>query len=82
LNVDGGFEFNGWYDYDGAYQQRPGVSWWWVQGDDYVVTFGGLDGYREVMRFPYDRWLAPNPGDILVLQKIDQVDARAGGSGE
>jgi 4-amino-4-deoxy-L-arabinose transferase-like glycosyltransferase len=80
--VDGGFEFNGWYDYDRNYRERAGVSWWWVQADNYIVAFGPLDGYREMLRYPYDRWLPPGHGDISVLRKLDQADARPHGGAE
>jgi hypothetical protein len=67
--IDGGFEFNGWFGYDPRYQERPGLSWWWVRDDEYVVSFGPLDGYTEVARYPYDRWLPPGGGAVLVLQR-------------
>jgi hypothetical protein len=76
--VDGGYEFNGWYGYDKDYLEQPGVSWWWVRGDEYVVTFGPLDGYGEILRVPYQRWLAAGDGEILVLQKLDPL-ARSDG---
>jgi hypothetical protein len=67
--IDGGFEFNGWFGYDPDYRERPGVSWWWIRDDLYVVSFGPLDGYVEIARYPYERWLPPGSGTILVLQK-------------
>lgn len=35
--IDGGFEFNGWYLYDAAYKSTPPKSWWWVHQDTYMV---------------------------------------------
>jgi hypothetical protein len=67
--VDGGFEFNGWYDYDPNYRERAGVSWWWVLGDQYVVSFGPLKGYSETQRFGYDRWLPSGQGEVMILRK-------------
>jgi hypothetical protein len=73
--IDGGYEFNGWYGYDPTYRERPGVSWWWVQNDDYLVTFGPVEGFREIARFGYTRWLPPGDGSILVLQRQDVAAA-------
>ena len=69
MEVDGGFEFNGWYDYDPNYRERAGVSWWWVRGDQYVVAFGPLNGYTEMQRFAYDRWLPSGQGAVMILRK-------------
>jgi hypothetical protein len=75
--IDGGFEFNGWYGYDVNYRERAGVSWWWVQNNEYVVAFGPLDGYREVLRVPYDRWLQGAQGNLVVLARADGSSNRA-----
>lgn len=71
-NIDGGFEFNGWYAYDAGYHINPSKSWWWVDGDDYVVSFGPVPGYLEVGRYPFERWMPPGDGNILVLQRLGQ----------
>jgi hypothetical protein len=68
--IDGGFEFNGWYGFDPSYRERPGLSWWWVQDDVYLVTFGPVAGYAEVARFAYRRWFPPGDGAILVLRRL------------
>ncbi len=69
--IDGGFEFNGWYNYDPGYQSSPTKSWWWVIEDDYVVSFGILPGYQEIGYYPYDRWLPPGQGTIFLLHKVE-----------
>jgi len=68
--IDGGFEFNGLYFYDPAYQERANRSWWWVCGDTYLITFGPVVGYQIAGRYPYVRWLPWSTQTIYVLRKI------------
>jgi hypothetical protein len=71
-HIDGGFEFNGWYLYDDDYDDwkyEPDKSWYWVDNDDYVVSFNPLTGYEEVKRYTFKRWLPWGQGNILVLRK-------------
>ncbi|HEX6386756.1 MAG TPA: hypothetical protein VF177_18975, partial [Anaerolineae bacterium] len=69
-DIDGGFEFNGWYSYDPAYRHLPGKSWWWVHNDEYVLSFGPLEGYRAVERHSYQQWIPFRTGNIFVLRRI------------
>jgi hypothetical protein len=64
--IDGGFEFNGWYLYDP--KKRPRDSWW-VDKDDYVVSFGPLSGYEEVKQYTFRRWLPFRKDQILILYR-------------
>jgi hypothetical protein len=73
--IDGGFEFNGWYGYDPAYRERPGLSWWWVHDDAFLLAFGPVDGYVEVTRFPYTRLLPPGDGAVIVLQRSEGLES-------
>jgi hypothetical protein len=67
--IDGGFEFNGWYLYDSKYKGTPGKSWWWVDKDDYIISFGPITGYEEVKRYPFRKWLPFGQENIFVLHK-------------
>jgi hypothetical protein len=67
--IDGGFEFNGWYLYDSEYRITQEKSWWWVARDDFMVTFGPVPGFTELKRYQFRRWLPPGEGDILVLRR-------------
>lgn len=69
-SIDGGFEFNGWYLYQPNYQKTPNKSWWWVDQDDYIISFGPLANYEEIKRYSFSKWLPFGPENILVLQKI------------
>lgn len=74
--IDGGYEFNGWFLYDEKYQKVPGRSWWWVQDDRYLVSFGPKDGYKAIGKMPYRLWLPPFEGNIMVSQRIEDKVAR------
>jgi hypothetical protein len=66
---DGGFEFNGYYCYRNDFRPAPGLSWWWVSREDYVITLGPLPGYRVLRIFPFQRYCGP-PGAIHLLQPL------------
>jgi len=70
--IDGGFEFNGWYLYDPGYDDwkyEPEKSWYWVDRDDYIISFEPLAGYRELKRYTFRRWFPWGQGKILVLKR-------------
>jgi len=71
--VDGGFEFNGWYAYDPVWPADlspiPGRSWWWVTEDRVAITMGPVPGYREAAVYPFVRWLPGPDGRIRVLER-------------
>ena len=68
-DIDGGFEFNGWYLYDAAYKEKPGKSWWWVASDSYLLAFGEMPGWSAIKEYNYAHWLPPYTGKIFVLKK-------------
>lgn len=68
--IDGGFEFNAWYLYDPNYMFESNKSWYWVDRDDYVVSFKSLPGYREIGSYPFRMWMPYRIANILVLKKI------------
>jgi hypothetical protein len=70
-SIDGGFEFNGMYNYDPHYQRQPDKSWWWVQDDLYILSFGPLSGYRVQERRQFDRILPGQTGEVLLLKRED-----------
>ena len=72
--IDGGFEFNGYYLYDGSVmklEEDPAKkSWWWVQDDAYQLAFGPLEGYTVLKTFPCQSSLFPfSSEDIFVLKR-------------
>jgi hypothetical protein len=76
--IDGGFEFNGYYNYndgDVSYLKEKAdptkKSWWWVQDDAYLVSFGPVQGYTVLKTFPCGHILFPfSPKNIFVLQRM------------
>jgi 4-amino-4-deoxy-L-arabinose transferase-like glycosyltransferase len=67
--IDGGFEFNGWHRPTQQKEQNGPKSDWWVVDDEYVVTFGNMDGYKKMSSFPYTRWLPPGVDSVFVLKR-------------
>ncbi|GAB4372840.1 MAG: glycosyltransferase family 39 protein [Elainellaceae cyanobacterium] len=76
-HIDGGYEFNGWYLYSPTdtdainFRQKANTnkSWWYVDRDDYIVTFGPLDQYEVLSQYPLNNWLSFSPNHIFVLHK-------------
>lgn len=68
--IDGGFEFNSWYQTSGF---SPGIrgrkSWWRVAEDDYVVSFGEIDGFKLMKKVGYKNWLQFGRDSIYILEK-------------
>lgn len=81
--IDGGFEFNGWHNYNlkrgdskderraeaGKSKDKSKKSWWWVIEDEYVISFGPIEGYSQQRCYSYKRWLPPGRGQILILHR-------------
>ena len=76
--IDGGNEFNSWYlfnpndKYSNNFKpnpKKPKQSWWFVDKDDYMITFGPLNGYSILEKYTYDTWLPSSPKNIFILRK-------------
>ncbi|MCP4440170.1 MAG: glycosyltransferase family 39 protein [Aureispira sp.] len=69
--IDGGFEFNGWYQTsdERGETKRDAPSWWFVDQDDYVVSFGPTLGFLTYKTYPYQNWLPYRTDSIYILQK-------------
>jgi len=68
-NMDGGFEFNGYYCCRQGFKPSAGLSWWWVGREDYLITLGPLAEYQVIRTYPFSRYMGPN-GSIHILQPI------------
>jgi 4-amino-4-deoxy-L-arabinose transferase-like glycosyltransferase len=53
MEIDGGYEFNGWYETGPMHDISNSKSWWYVNDDKYLITFGPVAHYSEVKAFPY-----------------------------
>jgi hypothetical protein len=66
--IDGGFEFSGWSLFGREVVKHK--SWWWVQDDQYVISFQPLPNYNIERVFLYHSPLAIN-GKIYILKRIE-----------
>ena len=76
--IDGGYEFNGWYGYRADYRPSAAKSWWWVHDDQYLVAAGPVERYETVREFAYSRWLPPRQAQILLLRRLPGGGAEKG----
>lgn len=74
--IDGGLEFNAWYLYEDVrdvhkpdWDRAGEKSWWWVHDDEYLISFGPVDGYRTFKEYSYTNWLPPHRQTVNVLKK-------------
>ncbi len=66
--IDGGFEFNA-SQQTSAIQNGTSKSWWFVDKDDYILTFGPLEGYGTLKMFPFTQYIPFEKKYIYVLSK-------------
>jgi hypothetical protein len=66
--VDGGFEFNGYHCYRPDFTPREGLSWWWVEEEQFLVALGELPGFEVIRRYPFRRTLGKD-GVVHVLRR-------------
>lgn len=66
--IDGGFEFNGW-TFGSTKYPAQGKSWWYVQDDEYLISFGDVPGYSAVKKFAYAKYLRLSEGNICILKR-------------
>jgi hypothetical protein len=74
--IDGGFEFNGYYLYntsDITMLKQKGdpakKSWWWVNDDTYLIAFGPVRGYDSIKAYPYNRFLSAAVKEWMYILK-------------
>jgi hypothetical protein len=76
--IDGGYEFNGLYLFDSKdtysnnYQpnpKKPKQSWWFVDKDDYMITFAPIANYQTIKKYSYNNWWPFSPKSIYSLHK-------------
>jgi hypothetical protein len=69
--IDGGYEFNGWYLFKLDYHRKADKSYWWVDDDEYIIASGPIKGYRELQRFSFLAWLLLADASVVVLHRLD-----------
>jgi hypothetical protein len=72
--IDGGMEYNGLRAYRPDYVAKDGKSWWWIDRDDYQITFDAIPGMAVAGAYPYRTWLPPATRSIKVLTRENAAD--------
>ena len=67
--MDAGYEFTGWYNYDDTMNNYVGKSFWWVKDDNYIIAFNKLAGTNVIGKESYSRWIDKSWQYIYVLKK-------------
>lgn len=67
--IDGGFEFNGYYKTGQRRATDDKKSWWFVDNDDYVISFGKLINYTSVKTYTFPYLLLGSNNKIEILKR-------------
>lgn len=68
--IDGGFEFNGWYDTGEINKIIKGdKSWWFVYDDKYAISFGEIKDYKKIKAFKFNQMLSSKNDSIYILKR-------------
>lgn len=66
--IDGGFEFNGWYNYNET-DYSSGRKNLWVHHVDYIIGFEKIEGTEVIFEEKYINWLTFEHSSVKVLKK-------------
>ena len=69
-NIDGGFEFNGWYlsesiNYDPSHEGR----WWWIANEEYILSPKKRKGFKIETRIPFKNIISYPFDELYVLKR-------------
>jgi len=67
-DVNGGFEFWGWYVYNPGQKYVPGEDLRDYSGR-YLITFSPKPGWKSFKEYNFSHWLPPGSGSIRLLEK-------------
>ena len=67
--IDAGFELNGWYNFQEGWESPDHLSFWWVNDDEYIISFGKIDGYDVLKKYPFWSALHFQNQNILILKR-------------
>jgi hypothetical protein len=71
LKLSGGFEFNGWHNYD-AFRKRGNISkiyYWWYDSPEYVIAMEPQEEYTILRKREYFSWLHRRNQALYVLRR-------------
>jgi len=61
--IDGGYEFNGWYQTNDVNpDNRFSKSWWFVDDDRYAIAFTTYKNYEVMKAYPFNSYLSFGAG--------------------
>ncbi len=68
--IDGGFEFNGWH-LAGTKKYIPSHKgrWWWIEGDDYIVSPVKIKNYEIESEYAFSSWISFKFNKIYVWKR-------------
>ena len=66
--MDGGYEYNGWA-IGIWYPAVPGKSWWYVDDDEYTISFDKEEGYSILKEYPVKRYLPAAEDKMYILHR-------------
>lgn len=67
--IDAGFELNSWNNFQRGFKSPEGKSFWWVNDDKYMITFGEIENYEIMNSKTWFSWLALQDREILLLKR-------------
>jgi 4-amino-4-deoxy-L-arabinose transferase-like glycosyltransferase len=67
--IDGGFEFNGWYLCNSNEPITAQKSIWGGNNTRYMITMGPVRGFEFYREYTYEKWLPPGQANIYVLRR-------------
>ena len=72
LTMDGGFEYNGYHNFEARAKlpHQAGKSWWWVEDDKYLVSFEQKAGYRPIRSEIVDGYFSCTPRLVFLEQRL------------
>ncbi len=74
--IDGGFEFNAWFQVANMAppsKNKSDPSWWWVDQDNYLIASGDFFGYHKFKAFGCDPWISSNADSVYILEKRGMI---------
>ncbi len=69
--IDAGYEINGWLNAYLSFESKAGKAWWFVEDDDYCLSFGPIEGYSIINHTSYFRFLTLKKEKIFILKKTN-----------
>jgi 4-amino-4-deoxy-L-arabinose transferase-like glycosyltransferase len=68
-HIDGGFEFNCWYQTGPCRPETDATSWWFVNDDEYIISFGRIACYKTLKKFQYPAMIPGKDNNIYILHR-------------